>query len=135
MEETIFTKIINREIPAEIIYEDEHTIVIPDRFPSMKGQLLVITKQPDPYLFSIEDERYLHLMEVTKRISRALDIAFETTRTCAVIEGFEVPHTHIRLYPCLKEELMWERREATDEELAEVAEHVRAALNKDHQKS
>ncbi len=43
--ETIFTKIIKREIPAEIIYEDEFSLVIPDKFPSMPGQLVVISKR------------------------------------------------------------------------------------------
>ena len=56
MEDTIFTKIINREIPAEIIYEDEHVIVIPDKFPSMEGQVLVVAKKPEPYMFALEDE-------------------------------------------------------------------------------
>ena len=65
---------------------------------------------------------------VSKKISKALDKAFSTTRTCAVIEGFEVPHVHIRLYPCQGEAILWKRHEATDEELKEVADKIRAAL-------
>ncbi len=131
MAETIFTKIINREIPAEIIYEDEHTIVIPDKFPSMRGQLLVITKREAPYLFALDDAEYHHIMDVVKHITRALDRAFDTTRTCAVIEGFEIPHIHIRLYPCRDEQILWERSEASEAELADVAARVRSALQEE----
>lgn len=129
MEDTIFTKIIEREIPAEIIYEDEHVIVIPDKFPSMKGQTLVITKEQVAYIFDLSDETYRALMDTTKNIARALDRAFSTTRTCVVIEGFEVPHVHVRLYPCPDEALTLEpRNEASDEILKEVADQIRAAL-------
>jgi histidine triad (HIT) family protein len=129
MEDTIFTKIIKREIPAEIIYEDEHVIAILDKFPSMDGQTLVVTKRQAPYMFDLEETEYHALMDATKKVSKALDKAFNTIRTCAVIEGFEVPHIHIRLYPCKTESLVLSpRREASDEELKIVAEKVRGFL-------
>lgn len=129
MEDTIFTKIIKREIPAEIIYEDEYVIVIPDKFPSIDGQTLVVTKQQAPYIFDLDDTTYHALMETTKKISRALDTAFNTIRTCVVVEGFEVPHVHIRLYPCVTEKLpLSPRHEASDEELKIVADKIRSAL-------
>lgn len=129
MEDSIFTKIIKREIPAEIIYEDEHVLVIPDKFPSMDGQTLVITKRQAPYIFDLDETEYRALMDATKKIAKALDQAFETIRTCAVIEGFEVPHVHIRLYPCQTATLtLSPRREASDEELKTIAEKIRAAL-------
>ena len=126
---SIFTKIINREIPAEIIYEDEHTLVFPDRFPSMEGQLLVVTKRQVPYVFDLGDDEYRALMETTRKVSKALDRAFNTTRTCIVIEGFDVPHVHVRLYPCTTAELTWSpRSEASDEKLQEVSEKIKNAL-------
>ncbi len=128
MEDSIFTKILKREIRAEIIYEDDFVFVIPDKFPSMHGQLLVITKRQAPYVFELSDEEYAGLMSATKLIARACDKAFETVRTCIVLEGFEVPHVHVRVYPCKKEELTWERYEASDAELSEVADRVRAAF-------
>ena len=128
-EDSVFTKIIKRELPAEIIYEDDKVIVIPDRFPSMEGQLLVITKAQEPYAFALDDETYQHVLMMTKKMSTALDKAFNTTRTCVVIEGFDVPHVHIRLYPCKNKEIIWSpRKEATDEKLKEVADKVRAVL-------
>ena len=130
MTDTIFTKIIKREIPAEIVYEDNDVIAIPDKFPSTDGQTLVITKTQAPYIFDLDETEYRALMDATKEIARALDKAFGTIRTCAVIEGFEVPHVHIRLYPCKTETLtLSPRREASDEELKMVADRVRTALD------
>lgn len=126
---SIFSKIIDREIPAEIIYEDEDTIVIPDKFPSVEGQLLVITKKQVPYVFDLDHTTYDALMHTTKRVARALDTALHTLRTCVVIEGFEVPHVHVRLYPTTTEQLSFTPRvEKSDEELAKLAEKVRSAL-------
>jgi histidine triad (HIT) family protein len=129
MQDSIFTKIIKREIPANIIYEDEHTIVIPDIMPSMKGQLVVIPKRQEAYVFNLEQNEYHALMETTQKIAKALDKAFNTVRTCIVIEGFEVPHIHVRMYPCTTNELVWERYKASDEELVEVANAVRNTLD------
>lgn len=126
---TIFSKIIDREIPAEIIYEDEHTIVIPDRFPSMLGQLVVINKRPVPYIFDLNSDEYQALMATTKRVAQALDLVYDTLRTCVVIEGFEVPHVHVRLYPCRTQELVLKpRTEAGDEELKITAAAIREKL-------
>jgi histidine triad (HIT) family protein len=127
--DSIFTKIIKREIPAEIIYEDDFTIVIPDKFPSMPGQLVVISKRQIPYVYDLTDEEYGALMETTRRVALALDTALMTKRTCSVIEGFEVPHVHVRLYPCVTDALILEpRSEASSEDLAALAALVRAAL-------
>lgn len=99
MEDSIFTKIIKRELPAEVLYEDEKVIVILDRFPNIAGQTLVITKEQVSYLFDLSDETYEHLMRVSKNIAQALDATYNALRTCMVVEGFEVPHVHVRLYP------------------------------------
>lgn len=129
MQDSIFTKIIKREIPAHIIYEDEYTIVIPDIMPTMKGQLLVIPKEQESYVFNLEDDAYRALMDTTKLLAKACDKALSTVRTCIVIEGFEVPHIHVRLYPCTTNKLVWEPRyQASSEELKEVADAVRSAL-------
>jgi histidine triad (HIT) family protein len=128
--DSIFTKIIKREIPAEIIYEDAYTIVVPDKFPSMPGQLLVISKRQAPYAYDLSDEEYQALMQTTKRVARALDTALNTKRTCSIIEGFEVPHIHVRLYPCTTEALTLEpRHEASTDDLVALAERVRTALS------
>ncbi len=70
-----------------------------DAFPSVPGQLLVVPRQPIDYLFAVPDELYTHLWRVAKQLVPALDQVFDTSRTCVVVEGFEVPHVHIKLYP------------------------------------
>ncbi len=101
---TIFSKIIAKEIPAILVYEDEICIVIMDKSPSVLGQTVVIPKEPNAYIFDLPDDIYMHLCKITKLIAKASDSAFDTVRTCEVIEGFEVPHTHIKLYPITNSE-------------------------------
>ena len=127
--DSIFTKIIKREIPAHIIYEDDYSLVIPDIFPSMPGQLLVIAKRQVPYVYELTDEEYLALMATTKKVALALDTVLGTKRTCSIIEGFEVPHVHVRLYPCTTDELILEpRTKADDEDLNKLTEKLKASL-------
>ncbi|MFT5037376.1 MAG: histidine triad (HIT) family protein, partial [Candidatus Azotimanducaceae bacterium] len=99
MSASIFTKIINREIPAHFLYEDEHCVAILDKFPAVKGQSLVIPKKHVDYAFDLDDETYLHLFKTAKRIAKASDKALAAERTCLVVEGFDVPHVHIKIYP------------------------------------
>jgi histidine triad (HIT) family protein len=96
---SIFTKIINREIPGQFVYEDEHCVVLMDKFPVVVGQTLIISKIEVDYLFDLPDDTYAHLFAVAKIIAKASDVAFGTIRTCLMVEGFEVPHVHIKLYP------------------------------------
>lgn len=132
---TIFTQIINREIPSHFIYEDDHCVAIMDKFPAVPGQSLVILKREVDYLFDISDRDYGHLMKVAKQIALASDQAFAAARTCLVVEGFEVPHVHIKLYP-IKEvtdgtslnSLTSDFEEADDTTLAEQAAAIKAAL-------
>jgi histidine triad (HIT) family protein len=127
--DSIFTKIIKREIPANIIYEDEYSLVIPDIFPSMPGQLVVITKRQVPYVYDLTDEEYHGLLSATKKAALALDQVLHTVRTCSIIEGFDVPHVHVRLYPCTTSELILEpRTKADDADLKELTEKLKAVL-------
>jgi histidine triad (HIT) family protein len=129
MEKSIFTKIIEHELPAEIIYEDEKVIVILNRFPNIEGEALVITKEQVPYVFNLDDDTYEHLMDVTKNMAKVLDRTFNSLRTCVVIEGFDVPHVHVRLYPVQEETLLLTHGpEASDEDLKRVGEKIRQNL-------
>lgn len=133
MAASIFTKIINREIPAHFLYEDEFCIAILDKFPAVKGQSLVIPKKDVDYAFDLDDDTYLHLFKTAKRIAQASDKALNAERTCLVVEGFDVPHVHIKIYPMQDTKkalgaIMPEGIEATDEELAIVATQIQAAL-------
>lgn len=130
---SIFSKIIARDVPAHIVYEDDRCIAILDKFPAIKGQSLVIPKEEIDYAFNIDSDLYAHLFLVAKRVAKALDAAFDTERTCLVVEGFEVPHMHIKLYPMQKGNkdlaaCIHGGAEASDEELRIVATQIQAAL-------
>lgn len=132
---SIFTKIIAREIPAHFVYEDEQCVVILDKFPAVRGQTLVIPKQEVDYAFDLDDATYAYIAQVAKRVARALDEVFGTERTCLVIEGFEVPHAHLKLYPMqpgdtdLGAKLSANGTEASDDELAETTMRIKSALD------
>lgn len=133
MSESIFTKIINRELPAHFIYEDDLCVAIVDRFPAVKGQTVIIPKKEIDYAFDLDDDTYLHLFQVAKKVARASDKALAAKRTCLVIEGFDVPHVHIKIYPMQDTTkalgiVMHETAEANDDELSQVATQIQAAL-------
>lgn len=133
MSESIFSKIIAREIPAVFLYEDDVCVVIMDKFPTVAGQSLVIPKQEIDYAFDLEDETYQHLFAVAKKIALASDKALNTARTCLAIEGFEVPHAHVKLYPLDSTahdlgKYLSGGEMAEDEELQKVADKIKAVL-------
>lgn len=99
MEPSIFTKIINGEIPGVRVFEDEQVIVLMDKFPSTKGQVLVIPKEQIDSLFDVPDPLYQHIFAITKKVAHALDEALSPKRVCIIVEGFGVPHAHVRMYP------------------------------------
>ena len=129
MEKTVFMKIIDREIPAEIIYEDEQVIVILNLYPNIEGETLVIPKVAVDYAFDLPDETYIYLMQVAKRMAKVLDATFNTIKTCLVIEGFDVPHVHVKLYPVTTRHLVLKLGpQASDEELKRVGDKIRTNL-------
>jgi len=135
-DKTIFSKIIDREIPGHFVYEDEVCVVIMDAFPSVPGQTLVIPRAPVDYLFDLPTETYQRLLAATKKIAKAMDLTFDTSRTCVVVEGFEVPHTHIKLYPLAKNEtaltnVIMQTKPADQAELAQQCTAIKAALTSD----
>lgn len=130
MEDSIFTKIIKRELPGEIVYEDEMVAGILNLFPTIEGEMMVIPKEQVAYFADLDDTTYVHLMSVVKRMAKVLDEAFNTLRTCVVIEGFDVPHVHVRLYPVQTGTLEIKAGpQATQEELKVIGDKIRAHLS------
>ena len=132
---TIFTKIINKEIPAHFIYEDDVCAVFLDAFPIVPGQSLIVSKHEASYLFDLPEDEYLHLHKIAKKIALASDRVLDVSRTCTIVEGFEVPHVHIKLYPMPHDQnfkrLADEAKEpiaVTEEEFAITAAKIKEAL-------
>ncbi|MBN2668886.1 MAG: HIT family protein [Bacteroidales bacterium] len=96
---TIFTKIINREIPAYIVAEDERFIAFLDVFPIAKGHVLVVPKIPVDYIFNLEDDILSDLHVFSKKVAKAVEKVIPCKRIGIAVIGLEVPHTHIHLVP------------------------------------
>jgi histidine triad (HIT) family protein len=125
MTASIFTKIINREIPAHIIYEDEKTIAFLDINPIQPGHTLVVAKAEVDHFEDLPDEDLQALAKTVKLIMRQLREKTGVSRVCAIVEGFDVPHVHVKLVPTnLPADLHAEPRAASQEELADMAEQL-----------
>jgi histidine triad (HIT) family protein len=96
---SVFTKIINGDIPCHKIAENENYIAFLDVFPLKKGHTLIVPKKEVDYLFDLDSETYLGLMDFSKKIAIAIKLAFPCNRIGMTVIGLEVPHAHIHLIP------------------------------------
>ncbi|MDR2401975.1 MAG: HIT family protein [Cytophagales bacterium] len=128
---SIFTKIINREIPAYIVWEDENFLAFLDINPLKEGHTLVISKKEIDYIFDLEDE-YLKKMTIfSKRVARGIEKVVECKRVGVAVVGLEVPHCHIHLIPISKIEDMNFANgtvKLTKEKFLEIARKINAAI-------
>jgi len=96
---SIFTKIVNGEIPCYKIAEDENYLAFLDVNPNAKGHTLCIPKEEINKIFDMEEEHYLGLMKFSRKIAKALEKTVECKRIGVAVVGLEVPHTHVHLIP------------------------------------
>jgi len=96
---SIFTKIVNGEIPSYKVAEDENFLAFLDIFPLAIGHVLVIPKVETDYLFDLDDQNYIGLMLFSKRVAIALKKAIPCKKVGVAVLGLEVPHAHIHLVP------------------------------------
>jgi histidine triad (HIT) family protein len=96
---TIFTKIINGDIPAYKIEEDDNYLAFLDINPLTPGHVLVVPKREEDYIFNLEDEELSGLIVFAKKVAAALKQAVPCKRIGVTVIGLEVPHTHIHLIP------------------------------------
>ena len=96
---SIFTKIINGEIPCYKIAEDEHFLAFLDVNPNAKGHTLCVPKKEIDKIFEIEDDLYIGLMQFSKKIAVALEKTVPCKRIGMAVIGLEVPHAHVHLIP------------------------------------
>lgn len=96
---TIFTRIINGEIPSYKVAEDENFYAFLDINPLMKGHTLVVPKQEVDYLFDLDDETLQNMTLFAKRVAEKIKCKIECKKVAMVVLGLEVPHAHIHLIP------------------------------------
>lgn len=96
---SVFTKIINGEIPSYKIAENTNYIAILDAFPLVEGHVLIIPKQEVDKIFDIDKQSYLGLMDFAYDIAQAIEKAIPCLRVGIAVVGLEVPHVHVHLVP------------------------------------
>ena len=128
---TIFTKIINGEIPSYKIAEDDNFYAFLDINPLTKGHTLVVPKKEVDYLFDLDDETIGGLHIFAKKIAKAIDNSTDCQRVGVVVIGTEVPHAHIHLIPFKKESEMSfhnKKLKLTQEEFIQIADSIKKHL-------
>ncbi|MFY8035419.1 MAG: HIT family protein [Flexibacteraceae bacterium] len=129
---SIFTKIINKEIPAFIVAEDEQHIAFLDIMPVAMGHVLVVPKKETDYVFHLSDSELSSLFVFAKKVALGIEKAVPCKKVGIAVIGLEVPHTHVHLVPMqnvgdinfAKEKL----KPATDDLLI-IAEQIKAYLS------
>ena len=125
---SLFSRIIARELPAEIIAEDEHFIAFLDIMPLVKGHMLVVPKREVSYIFDLEPGELSALHLFAQQVAKAMDKTLTCTRIGMAVIGLEVPHVHIHLVPLRTvDDINFTRPKLklTQEELAETATLIR----------
>jgi histidine triad (HIT) family protein len=128
---SIFTRIVQGEIPCYKIAEDEKFLAFLDINPLAKGHTLVIPKEETDYLFDLEDEILAGLNVFAKKVALAIDKVTDCKRVGVAVLGLEVPHAHIHLIPInglYDIEFSKPKLKLSSEEFEEIATRIRAAL-------
>lgn len=127
---SIFTKIINGEIPSYKIAEDENFYAFLDINPNAKGHTLCVPKVEVNKIFDLEERTYHGLMEFSRKVAIALENAVECKRVGMAIIGLEVPHVHVHLIPLndMKEMTFQHKVALTDEEFKALANEISSKL-------
>lgn len=120
---SIFTKIVQGEIPCYKIYEDDKTLAFLDIHPESKGHTLVIPKKEVDKIYDLADEDYEALMSTVKKLSKHMEQKLGT-RTLWKVIGTDVPHAHVHLLPY---DETWEHGRTLDL-TPEEFEQIRAKL-------
>lgn len=125
MSDSIFTKIINGEIFAEKVYEDDLTIAFLTIEPSQPGHTLVVPKKQIDQLWDLPDEDYRALMATSKKVAKRIKDVLGVKRVGLKVIGEEVPHAHVHLVPFnTLGEYASPAKAASSEELAEMAKKL-----------
>jgi len=127
---TLFTKIINGEIPCYKVAESEEFFAFLDINPKAKGHTLVVPKREVDYLFDMEDDELARMMTFAKKIAAAIRKAFPCPKVGIAVLGLEVPHAHIHLIPLESEATFYVKEgvQLSGKEFEEVAAAIKKYL-------
>ncbi|WP_339912294.1 HIT family protein [Symmachiella dynata] len=98
-DKTVFTRIIDGELPCAKVYEDDQVFAFMSREAIRPGHALVIPKDPVPDFFDLGDDVIVNIMRVAKQLAKAIESEFHPRRVGLVVAGFDVPHAHLHVIP------------------------------------
>lgn len=128
---SIFSKIINGEIPSYKVAEDDRFFAFLDIRPLQKGHVLVVPKVEVDYIFDLDDTTLSGLMLFSKRVAKAIEASIPCERIGVAVIGLEVPHCHVHLAPInsIHDMNFAKVKEIPAEEMQEIAEAIRSHFN------
>lgn len=128
---TIFTKIIEGEIPCHKVAETDEHIAFLDINPIAEGHTLVVPKKEIDYFFDLPNDLMQSTMNFSRTIASAIDSALGPLRTGVIVQGLEVPHAHVHLIPLYKTDqvmALGHNVSVSEERMKELAEKVRSEV-------
>ncbi len=127
---TLFTKIINGELPGRFVYKDEHAVAFMTIQPISAGHTLVIPRQEIDHWIDMPDDIAQKVMLASQVVGRAIQKAYDPIKVGVMVAGLEVPHVHYHLIPIhqISDLNFANQKEATPDELEEAATKIRQAM-------
>lgn len=127
---SIFTKIVNGEIPCYKIAEDENYFAFLDINPNAKGHTLCIPKFEVDKIFDMDEAHFLGLMHFSRKVAKAIEKTVPCNRIAISVIGIEVPHAHVHLIPLnTMEDIRFQKKVAmSKEEFENLAQEIRSNL-------
>ena len=128
---SVFTLILNGDLPAHFVYRDDVCAAFMSIAPLKPGHTLVVPVVEVDHWLDLDDESLAHLTQVSQRIARAIDAAFSPVKVAMMVVGLEVPHVHVHLVPIESESDVnfANATPASSDELAAAASLIRSHLN------
>ena len=127
---TLFTKIINGDIPCYKVAETEDYLAFLDINPNAKGHTLCIPKQEVDKLFDLDEAQYLGLMKFSRKVAKAIEKAVACKRVGMTVIGLEVPHAHVHLIPLnsMEDARFLSKESLQDEDFKAIAASIAAEM-------